>query len=117
MVKIIKIKKILSNKGCIFKVLDKKKLYPINEIYITAIKSKYPKRWRKHLNSDTVLLCIKGKIIVETEKIKKCITSDFNNLIIIKKNTKFRLISLKKNSFVMSFLKIVHKKLKTISYE
>jgi hypothetical protein len=117
MVKIIKINKIFSNKGSVFKVLDKKKLYPINEIYITTIKSRYPKRWRKHLNSDTVLLCIKGKIIVETEKIKKCIRDDFKNLIIIKKNTKFRLISLKSSSSTMSFLKIVHKKLKTISYE
>lgn len=117
MVKKIKINKIFSNKGNIFKVLDKKKLYPINEIYITTIKSSHPKQWRKHLNSDTVLLCIKGIIIVETEKIKKCIRDDFKNIIIIKKNTKFRLISLKSDSLAMSFLKIVHKKIKTISYE
>lgn len=69
------------------------------------------------MNCDTVLVCLKGTVIVETKRLKKFIKDDFKNILIIKKNTKFRLISKNKDSLVMSFLKIPHKKLKTISYE
>ena len=117
MIKLKKIEKIFSNKGNIYRIVDQKKLYPVKEVYITTVKCKFPKNWRKHINCDTVLVCLKGTIIIETERLKKFIKDDLKNIAIIKKNTKFRLISKNKNSFVMSFLKIPHKKLKTISYE
>ena len=117
MVKILNIKKILSKKGNIYKIISSDKLYPIKEIYITTVKKNVPKSWRTHTNSDTILLCIKGKVEVEFNKRKKIIKDNLINFILIKKNTKFRLLSKAKKSLVMSFLKIPHKKIKSIFYE
>lgn len=117
MVKTLNIKKILSKKGDVYKILSSDKLYPIKEIYVTTVKKNVPKSWRTHINCDTILLCIKGKVEVQFNKRKKTIKDNLINFILIKRNTKFRLLSKAKKSLVMSFLKIPHKKIKSIFYE
>ena len=71
MIKLKKIEKIFSNKGNIFRIVDQKKLYPVKEVYITTIKYKSTKNWRKHMNCDTVLVCLKGTVIVETKRLNE----------------------------------------------
>lgn len=104
----------------IIKLLTVKKnktLY--EEIYIVQINQKTKKKWRKHLNSNKILFCIKGEIKILIKNKKKIFTkkiNDKNNLIInIKKNTFFKFSTTSKgNSLLLVFSEKKNSSIKSV---
>ena len=104
----------------IIKLLTAKKKFNFEEIYIVEINKRSKKKWRKHINSNKTLLCIKGKIevlIKKNDKIFKKSINEKNKLILtIKKNTFFRFFtSSTLNSLLLVFSEKKNKSLRTIT--
>ena len=104
----------------IIKLLTAKKKFNFEEIYIVEINKRSKKKWRKHINSNKTLLCIKGKIevlIKKNDKIFKKSINEKNKLILtIKKNTFFRFFtSSTLNSSLLVFSEKKNKSLRTIT--
>jgi len=104
----------------VIKLLTAKKKFNFEEIYIVEINKRSKKKWRKHINSNKTLLCIKGKIevlIKKNDKIFKKSINEKNKLILtIKKNTFFRFFtSSTLNSLLLVFSEKKNKSLRTIT--
>lgn len=108
--------KVIENKlGNIIKLLNKKELKPIHEVYISEVKHKKIKGWTFHKKANCKIIVIHGKIkfyLTKNFKTYKKITlsSEIYKFLTIKPKTWFRFEGVKKNNKLINFIDIHHDK-------
>ena len=106
----IKKLKVIQNKlGNIIKLLNKKELKLIREVYISEVKFKKTKGWNFHKKANCKIIVIDGQIKIHLTKnfktYKKIILPCENNkLLTIKPKTWFKFEGIKQNNKLINFI-------------
>jgi|TARA_B100001093_G_C26827343_1_gene1014633 dTDP-4-dehydrorhamnose 3,5-epimerase len=129
---LIKLKKVISHKGKIIKILNKGdiRFFSFGELYISEAKKGFVKAWKKHKQVYLNILVLTGSIKFvffneRTRKFKKIILSESSNKrLFIPKNVWFGFEGLKHKNLLLSLAsnskiqkELMRKKVKDLNYQ